>query len=137
MTNAPRMLLRLLAIASLTCLPAAVTACAHRSAGTEEPAPTVTTRAAVLRVINYNSSDVKIYLLRGSLRFRLGMVTAGGSATFDIPPDFLGHMGDVTLVASPIGSSEVYATPLLPISGGDVLQFTVEHFLAQSHLIAP
>ena len=132
-----RTLLRLLAIVSLTSLPAAVTACAHRSAPGDQPAAAARGPAAVLRVINYNSSDVKIHLLRGSMRFRLGMVTSGGSATFDIPPDFLGHMGDVTLVASPIGSSEVYATPLLPISGGDVLQFTVEHFLAQSHLIAP
>ena len=137
MTNASHTFLRLLAIVSLTSLPATVTACAHRSAPGDQPAPAARGPAAVLRVFNYNSSDVKIYLLRGSMRFRLGMVTSAGSATFDIPPDFLGHMGDVTLVASPIGSSEVDATPLLPISGGDVLQFTVDHFLAQSHLIAP
>ena len=135
MTNAPRALLRLLAIASLS-PPTAMTACVHRPAGTEERPP-ITARSAVLRVINYNSSDVKIYLLRGSMRLRLGMVTSGQSAVLEIPADFLGRPGDVTLVASPIGSSEEYATSLLPVSGGDVLLFTVEHFLAQSHLIAP
>ena len=135
MMHAPRKVTHLLTVAALAGVSGG--GCARRSAVANQAASPEATRSAQLRVQNSNWSDVRVYLARGPMVLRLGIVTSGQTVVFDIPPDFLGRSGDVTLVASPIGSSDVYSTPLIWVAPGEMLEFRVQNILDHSHLIAP
>jgi hypothetical protein len=138
MTQSPILLLRLLAIAWCTGHPLAIGGCArHRpTAAAAAPAPAPEPRLPVaLRVTNSNWSDVRIYVVRGTMWVRLGTVTTNSTVDFTIPADFLSGAGNVTLVADPIAGRASWTTPLPAISAGDEFELVVENFLQYSHLV--
>lgn len=136
MPQAPSRLVRLLAIAWCAAYSFAGAACARKSpaAAAQAPAPGHTL-PTTLHVTNSNLSDVRIYLVRGTLWLRLGFVTTNGTAEFSIPSDFLTQGASVTLVAEPVAGSTAYRTTLSGVMPGDELELTVEAFLQYSHLI--
>jgi hypothetical protein len=134
MTQSPIRFVRLLAIAWCAVHPLATTGCArHKS---DAPAPAPEPRFAVaLRVTNSNWSDVRIYVVRGTMRLRLGTVTTNSTMDFTIPADFLSGAGNVTLVADPVAGRGPWTTSLPAVSAGDEFELVVENFLQYSHLV--
>src|SRR6266542_572354 len=102
MTQAPIKLARLVAIAWCTAHLLATGACARHTPSSDSaapaPAPAPETRGPVtLRVTNSNWSDVRIYLVRGAMWTRLGIVTTNSTIDFTIPADLLSGATSVTL----------------------------------------
>ncbi len=93
------------------------------------------TQSLALRVTNSNWSDVRIYVVRGTLRVRLGTVTTNSTVDFTIPADFLSGAGNVTLLAAPVAGRASWTTPLPEISAGDEFELVVEDVLQYSHLV--
>jgi hypothetical protein len=130
-------LARLLAIAWCAAYPLATAACARqRSAAPSTPEPAPEVRVPVtLRVTNSNWSDVRIYLVRGAMWVRLGIVTTNSTVEFSIPVDLVTQAGNVTLVANPVAGSGSWTTPLPSVTPGDEFELVVENYLQYSHLV--
>ena len=94
--------------------------------GQEEQA----TKTAV-KVENNGWADVDMYLLRGSSRIRLGMVTSMGSQHFTIPEAYLNGSTDLRLYAHPIGgfAENDWVTQPLLISPGQQVALTLQNNL--------
>ena len=142
MTQSPIRLARLLAIAWCAFHPLATTGCARHqkdaaaAASPPPPAPAAERRLPVaLRVTNSNWSDVRIYIVRGTLWMRLGTVTTNSTVDFEIPADFLSGAGGASIVADPVGGRAHWSTPLPAISEGDEFEVVIENFLQYSHLV--
>ena len=138
MMQSPIRFVRLLAIAWCAVHPLASTGCArHKTDATAAaPAPAPEPRLPVaLRVTNSNWSDVRIYVVRGTMSLRLGTVTTNSTVDFMIPADFLSGAGNETLVADPVAGRGHWTTPLPAISPGDEFELVVENFLQYSHLV--
>ena len=146
MAQFPTTLIRLMAIVSCGLGPLAAAACArhHNPATAASPSSssdsTTDTAAtfhapATLRVTNSHWSDVRIYLARGAMWTRLGLVTTNSTVEFTIPPDLLSGASTVTLVADPVAGTGRWTTPLPVISPGDEFELVVENFLQYSHLV--
>ena len=142
MTQSPIRLARLLAIAWCAVHPLATTGCARHqpdaaaAASPPPPAPAAERRLPVaLRVTNSNWSDVRIYVVRGTLWMRLGTVTTNSTVDFEIPADFLSGAGGASIVADPVASRAHWSTPLPAISEGDEFEVVIENFLQYSHLV--
>jgi len=130
-------LARLLAIAGCAAYPLATAACARpRAAAQSTPQPAPEVRVPVtLRVTNSNWSDVRIYLVRGAMWVRLGIVTTNSTVEFSIPVDLVTQAGNVTLVANPVAGSGSWTTPLPSVTPGDEFELVVENYLQYSHLV--
>ena len=141
MAQFPMKLIRLLVIVWCGFGALAVGACAHHhnpSATTPDVAPDSASAyhpPATLRVTNSHWSDVRIYLVRGSMWTRLGLVTTNSTVEFTIPPDLLSGASTITLVADPVGGTGRWSSPLPVISAGDEFELVVENFLQYSHLV--
>ncbi|HEU5261117.1 MAG TPA: hypothetical protein VFU41_06800 [Gemmatimonadales bacterium] len=135
MPHAAINLVRLLTIAGAVLAPGAGAACAGRPAESADVAFLRPWGPATLRVTNANWSEVRIYLVRAGAQLRLGSVTSNGTAVFEIPSDYLGQSGSVTLVANPVAGRASYSTALTGISPGDELELFVENLLQFSHLV--
>jgi len=138
MTQSPIHFVRLFAIAWCAVHPLATTGCARHKAGAAAvaPPPAPEPRLPVaLRVTNSNWSDVRIYVVRGTLWLRLGTVTTNSTVDFTIPADFLSGAGSVSLVADPVAGRAPWTTPLPTASSGDEFELVVENFLQYSHLV--
>ncbi len=137
MTQSPMTLARLLAIAWCAAYPLATAACARpRAAAQSTPQPAPEVRVPVtLRVTNSNWSDVRIYLVRGAMWVRLGIVTTNSTVEFSIPVDLVTQAGNVTLVANPVAGSGSWTTPLPSVTPGDEFELVVENYLQYSHLV--
>ncbi len=136
MAQAPIKLARLLAIAWCAAHPLAIGACARHKPSSDSSAPVPERRVSVmLRVTNSNWSDVRIYLVRGAMWTRLGMVTTNSTIEFTIPVDLLSGATSVTLVADPVAGTGSWTTALPVVSPGDEFELVVENFLQYSHLV--
>lgn len=93
---------------------------APRDYGTEE---------ILFQVKNFNWSDVTVYLLRGGVRTRLGVVNSMGEASFRLPAGLMGSSSDVRLLLDPIGSSVAYMTDPIFVQPGQTVEMSVENHL--------
>jgi hypothetical protein len=73
---------------------------------------------ATVSVENQNWSDVTVYLVQGSSRIRLGMVTSMGSASFRVPRGMEAYAGQLRLLADPVGSSHMFLSEAVQIRPG-------------------
>jgi hypothetical protein len=87
----------------------------------------------MLVVQNDNWSEVKVYLLRGSQRIRLGSVPSMSQGKFSIPNAFVFGVSDVTIQAEPIGGHESYVSPPIQVYPGGRVALKVEKQLRLSH----
>ncbi|HEX2093174.1 MAG TPA: hypothetical protein VHG28_12265 [Longimicrobiaceae bacterium] len=114
---------------SAACAPAA-TSSSFASGPADEPAPAPARREhATVRVTNNNWSNMTVYVVRGTSRFRLGMVTSMTTAVFRLPMVHLAGASGVRLLADPIGSTQTYLTPVLYVSGGERVDFEIQNHL--------
>jgi hypothetical protein len=139
MTQSPIRLARLLAIAWCAVHPLATTGCARHkpdaTAAAAPPPPAESRPPVALRVTNSNWSDVRIYVVRGTMWMRLGTVTTNSTVDFEIPADFLSGAGGASIVADPVAGRAHWSTPLPAIAEGDAFEVVIENFLQYSHLV--
>jgi hypothetical protein len=112
-------------------LVATIGACRSKGPDTS-PAPDPNT-PVVVEVENHNLSDVVIYLVRGSQRQRLGMVTALSTAEYSFPWGQLVGSSVNRLLASPIAGSAFTSDPL-HVQPGQSIKWTLESDLNRSSL---
>jgi hypothetical protein len=85
-----------------------------------------------LLVKNNNWQEVVIYMMRGSMRTRLGSVNSMGQARFRISDTMLTGTGDVRIVADPIGSERTYTSPAINVVPGSEVELQVQNVLSIS-----
>jgi hypothetical protein len=110
----------------------AVLGCRKRDAETR-PAPDPNTPVPV-QIENHFMGDVTIYLVRGSLRQRLGMVTALGSAEYTFPWRWLSQSGSSRLLAYPIAGARAQLSEPLILQPGQFIKWTLEADLDRSSM---
>ena len=136
MAQSPMTKARLLTIAWCVAQSLTTGGCAHHTPPDQTATPATESQApTTLLVTNSNWSDVRIYLVRGTVWMRLGTVTTNSTTEFTIPGDFLSGASTVTLVADPVGAHKPWSTPLPTIAEGDAFELVVENFLQYSHLV--
>ena len=136
MAQSPMTKARLLTIAWCVAQSLTTGGCAHHKPPDQTATPAAESQApTTLLVTNSNWSDVRIYVVRGALRVRLGTVTTNSTVDFTIPADFLSGAGNVTLLATPVAGSGSWSTPLPATSTGDEFELVVENVLQYSHLV--
>ena len=121
---------RILGLAVVVAL--AVLGCRKHDAATT-PAPDPNTPVAV-EVQSHFMGDVTIYLVRGSLRQRLGMVTALGTAEFSFPWRWLSQSGSSRLMAYPIAGARVHVSEPLILQPGQWIKWNLEADLDRSSM---
>jgi hypothetical protein len=109
-----------------------VLGCRKRDAETR-PAPDPNTPVPV-QIENHFMGDVTIYLVRGSLRQRLGMVTALGSAEYTFPWRWLSQSGTSRLMAYPVAGARAQLSEPLILQPGQWIKWTLEADLDRSSM---
>jgi hypothetical protein len=107
--------------------------CRHRGEPTVAPDPDT---PVLVEIESHYQGDVVIYLLRGSARERLGMVSGLSGAAFTFPYRRLGSSGSSRLLAYPIAGASAYASDPLYIQPGQSLKWTLEADLSRSSLVS-
>jgi hypothetical protein len=105
--------------------------CAHH--GTTQTTAAALNTPVDLEVDNHNWSDIVIYLVRGTQRQRLGMVSALSNTVFTFPYRRLGSSGDARFSAHAIGGGG-YTSESVLVQPGQMLKWTLESDLARSSL---
>ena len=91
--------------------------------------------APAIRVVNENLADMEIYLTRGGARSLLGLVTTGSTVTFPVPSDMIGAVGDLQLIADPVGSALDFPSEWFQVDPGRVVEWTIRARPASSSLV--
>ncbi len=86
-----------------------------------------------VEIVNYHLSIVRILVIRGGARYRLGIVATNGSSTFKIAKSLLPDGARIQVVAEVIGGSGGVATEEILVRPGLVIQWTIETRLSQSN----
>lgn len=105
----------------------------HKRDDELRPAPDPTTPVPV-EIENHHQGDVTIYLVRGGLRQRLGMVTALGKATFTFPWRWISQSGSSRLLAYPIAGARSHFSEPLILQPGQWIKWTLEGDLSRSSM---
>jgi hypothetical protein len=105
----------------------------HKREDAAQPAPDPNTPVPV-EIENHYQGDVTIYLVRGSLRQRLGMVTALGTAEFTFPWRWLSQSGSSRLLAYPIAGARAHLSEPLILQPGQWIKWTLEGSLDRSSM---
>jgi hypothetical protein len=98
-----------------------------------EPAQTPL-RDVPVRVENNSRSDVVVYVVRGSVRTRLGTVTPATSQTFTISGAIIGDQGGISLLADPVAGGRSLLSQNVYVRPGQRLVWTLESRLDRSLL---
>ncbi len=90
-------------------------------------------KGVTVEIVNYNLSNVRVLVIRGGARYRLGIVATNGSSTFEIAESLLPDGARIQVVAEVIGGFGRVATDEIMVRPGLVIQWTVETRLSQSN----
>lgn len=88
-----------------------------------------------VRVRNNNWLDMKVYALRDGKRYRLKTITSLGTAVVQIPSRLRPQLDGVQLLAVPIGARGKHSSPVVHVTRGDRLLWTLENDLDFSSLV--
>jgi hypothetical protein len=95
-------------------------------------APVPVTDQTVVRVTNNNWSDVRVYLVYGTQRIRLGTVTSMQAAVLRVPQTYTSTSRSVRLLIDPIAQRETYLSEPITLGPGQHVDFRVQNHLAIS-----
>ena len=90
---------------------------------------------SVLEVDNRHWADMTISIRRGGQVIRLGQVTTNGRQRFQIPVVAGGAGYSVQFIADPVGSGDVYESPLVALGQGEHYVWTLAVAIEQSTLV--
>jgi hypothetical protein len=100
-------------------LPLFIFACASsRQAGSMEP-------KTLVRVENRNFLDMKIYVLRGAERIRIGTVTGNSTQVLVIPQYLVVGAGLVRFLADPIGGNQTPISQEISVRPGQEVELII------------
>jgi len=96
------------------------------------PRPAVDDDRMEVRVENRGWSDVNVYAVEGGMRLRLGTVTSMTTQRLRVPTRSGLFTHNVQLIAVPIGAGQAYVAPVVQVSRGQSMEFTIQNHLAIS-----
>lgn len=105
--------------------------CAAKQKAGEQSIPTA---PAQLQVENHNWLDVTIYVVHDGQRSRVGSATAAKTTEFTLRPTLLGQLGDIQLVADPVGAPDGVTSPTIVVRPGNRVIWTLQSDLSRSSL---
>jgi membrane-bound ClpP family serine protease len=85
-----------------------------------------------VRIRNNSWRDVRVYLMRGGSRQRLGLVTSMRQVDFSLAYRVSAGGAEIRLLVEPVGTSESLATDLIRPLPGLVIQWDIHNNLAMS-----
>jgi hypothetical protein len=91
-------------------------------------------QSVVLDVQNHNWADMIIYVVHDGKRTRLATVTATKNTSLVIPPNLIGQVGNLQLVARRVGAYDRYVSPLISLRTGLTVVLTLESDLRRSSI---
>lgn len=115
--------------------------CAHAPSPREEigeaaPATSVveqpTGSGASLEVENNSTSDVRIFVLRGSMPTRVGLVTGMSTATFELRAQLIDR--EIRLYATPVGGTQRARTDAFRVRAGQLVSWKLDNRLRSDRL---
>lgn len=89
---------------------------------------------STLHIENHHWLDVDIYVVHDGQRSRLGTVTAATSKDFIFPRSMLGQLGQIQLIADPVGGGGRISTDVIVVRPGTHVAWTLESSLSRSSL---
>lgn len=92
--------------------------------GKGKNAPDPVARTTV-RVVNQGFLDRNIFVMRGSERVRLGMVSGNSTSVLTIPPMIVQTLTSIRFIADPIGGNRPPATEEINVTPGDQVVLTI------------
>jgi hypothetical protein len=125
-----RLAVRLLGEALLALL---LLACGGKARAPETAAPE--TETVVLRVRNENPANVRIYAVRSTTQYRLGVVTTFRTESFEIPALVYRSTGRVQFMVVPVGGGQNYVTEPILIAGTHRIDLRVSNPLVHSQVL--
>ena len=78
-----------------------------------------------IRVRNNNWLDMTVYVVRETLRHRLGFVSTGQTKIFVIPEHFVTGAASLRFVADPLGSASIAISHDFPVVAGDEIDLII------------
>ena len=111
----------------------ALVGCGRKTDGESTPSPNPDAPVLV-EVESHFQGDVTVYLVRGGLRQRLGLVTALSTQTFTFPWRWVVSGGNNRLMAYPIAGAESYFSDPFDLQSGQWLKWTLMADLGRSSL---
>jgi hypothetical protein len=103
---------------TLSLLLLAAGACAGMGGGSGNPNPNEPT---VVEVDNQGFSDMTVYAVRSSQRYRLGIATGNSKTRLTIPPSVSGGLATLRFIADPIGGRRNPVSQEITIAPGDTV----------------
>jgi hypothetical protein len=91
-----------------------------------------TPQTVILDVQNHNWADVIIYIVHDGRRTRLNTVRATRTTSLIIPPNLIGQVGNLQLIARRVGAYDRYISPSISIRTGSTVVLTLESDLRRS-----
>lgn len=82
---------------------------------------------ALLKVKNYNWSDVTIYAVRSGVQFRIGTVPSMGEKVFPLSATLTSGTSDFQLFARPLASGYGFISEPILLSSGQSIDLTLEN----------
>jgi hypothetical protein len=111
----------------------ATSACArHRTTLASGAALAPASDSIYLEIENHNWSDVEIFINHDGRVDRVTQVTAAKNLTLVIPPHMRGETRSIRIIARRIGGRDTYTSPLISLSTGTTVRFTIESSLVRS-----
>lgn len=90
------------------------------------------TQSVILEVQNHNWADMIIYVVHDGRRTRLNTVTATQNSSLTIPPNMIGQVGNLQLIARRVGANDRYISPSISVRTGSTVVLTLESNLRRS-----
>lgn len=90
------------------------------------------TQSVILEVQNHNWADMIIYVVHDGRRTRLNTVTATQNSSLTIPPNMIGQVGNLQLIARRVGANDRYISPSISVRTGSTVVLTLESNLSRS-----
>ena len=103
---------------TLSVLLLAAGACAGMGGGSGDPSPNEPT---VVEVDNQGFTDMTIFAVRTSQRFRLGIATGNSKTRLTIPTSVYSGLSTLRFIADPIGSRRNSVSEEITIAPGDTV----------------
>ena len=90
------------------------------------------TGGASLEVENNSTADVRIFVLRGSMPTRLGLVSGMSTATFELRPQLIDR--EIRLYATPVGGTQRARTDMFRVRAGQMVSWKLDNRLRSDRL---
>ena len=94
-------------------------ACARNPKPDPNAVPEEQVGPTTVRVQNQGFLDVTVYVVRGGVRSRLGLVTGNSTAVLTIPKTFVQPLTPLRFIANPIGGQRQPVSEEITVSPGD------------------